>query len=119
MEMESEQLEYTPTTFDLETQSKNLQILKTIIPYLSGERQKNFAVMVKCLELKNVIDMFHEPPPSMCMCSSVDPSEMTMQLFCDIKKFCTPTEQDSIDMLLTALQMFSSYDGLFHEPAAT
>ena len=45
--MEQESNEYTPTAFDLETQSKNLQILKTFIPYLAPSRQKSFAVMVK------------------------------------------------------------------------
>ena len=29
--MEQEELEYTPTTFDIETQSKSLQILKTFL----------------------------------------------------------------------------------------
>lgn len=114
--MEQEQFEYTPTTFDIETQSRNLQILKTFIPYLNGPRQKSFAVIIKCMELRNVIHVFDEPPVSMCMCSSDDPSEMTMSLLNDIKKFCTPSEQDSIDMMLTAFQMFSSYDMLSHAP---
>lgn len=115
--MEQEQLEYTPTTFDIETQSRNIQILKTVIPYINGPRQKNFAIIVKCLELKNVIDIFDEPPVSMSMCSSDNPGEMPLQLLNDIRKFCTPSEQDSIDMMLNAFQMFSSYDMIFNTPA--
>lgn len=115
--MEQEQFEYTPTTFDIETQSRDIQIMKTVIPYLNSSKQKNFAVIVKCLELKNVMKIFNESPISMSMCSSDDPSEMTMQLLNDVKKFCTPAEQDSIDMMLNAFQMFSSYDTLFHAPA--
>lgn len=112
--MEQEEMEYTPTTFDIETQSKNIQILKTIIPYVEGNNQKNFAVLVKFLELKNVISIFNEPPASLCMCSSDDPSEKKFRLLNDIKKFCSPAEQDSIDMMLTAFQMFSSYDVMFN-----
>lgn len=116
--MEQEQNEYTPTTFDIETQSKNIQILKTVIPYMDGPRQRTFAMMVKFLELRNVASMFNEKPVSLSMCSTDDPSEKRMQLLNDIKKFCTPAEQDSIDMMLTAFQMFSSYDTIFHAPAA-
>ncbi len=114
--MEQEQSEYTPTTFDVETQSRNIQILKSIIPYIEGPRQRNFAMMVKFLELRNVASLFNEQPVSLSMCSTDDPSEKRVHLLNDIKKFCTPAEQDSIDMMLTALQMFTSYDTFFHTP---
>ena len=114
--MEQEQLEYTPTTFDIETQSRNIQILKTVIPYVNSSSQKNFALMVKFLELRNVASLFNEEPVSLSMCSTDDPSEKRMQLLNDIKKFCTPAEQDSIDMMLTAFKMFSSYVMFMHTP---
>ena len=114
--MEQEQSEYTPTAFDVETQSINIQILKSIIPYIEGPRQRNFAMMVKFLELRNVASLFNEQPVSLSMCSTDDPSEKRVHLLNDIKKFCTPAEQDSIDMMLTALQMFTSYDTFFHTP---
>lgn len=116
--MEQEEQEYTPTTFDIETQSRNIQMLKTVIPYLSSARQKNFALLVKFLEFKNVASLFREESPSLSMCSAEDPQERRLQLFHDIRKFCTPAEQDSIDMILTAFQMFSSYDTIFHAPSA-
>lgn len=115
--MEQEQCTYTPTTFDMETQSRSIQILKTIVPYMDGKKQKNFALMIKFLELKNVAALFNTRSVSLRMCSSEDPSEMRLQLLNDIKKFCTPSEQDSIDMMLTAFQMFSSYDMFMHTPS--
>ena len=105
--MEQETNEFTPTAFDLETQSKNLQILKTFIPYLNPARQKSFAVMVKFLELRNVMSIFEKPPASMSICSSDDPAERNVQLLNDLKKFCSPSEQESIDMLLGAFSTFS------------
>lgn len=114
--MDQEQYEYTPTTFDIETQSRNIQMLKTVIPYIDGPRQKNFAIMVKFLELRNVASLFQGEPASLSMCSTDDPAEKRMQLLNDLKKFCTPAEQDSIDTMLTAFQMFSSYDTFMHSP---
>lgn len=72
--MDQEQYEYTPTTFDIETQSRNIQMLKTVIPYMDGPRQRNFAMIVKFLELRNVASLFHEAPVSLSMCSTDDPS---------------------------------------------
>ncbi len=102
--------EFTPTAFDLETQNRNIQILKTVIPYLSPSRQKNFAVMVKFLELRNAVSIFESPPASMSICSSDDPGERNIALLNDLKKFCTPAQQESIDMLLGAFSMFSFGD---------
>lgn len=116
--MEQEQNEYTPTAFDIETQSRNIQMLKTVIPYIDTSRQKTFALMVKFLELRNVASLFNENPVSLSMCSTDDPAEKRMQLLNDIKKFCTPTERDSIDTMLTAFQMFSSYDTFMHTPVS-
>ena len=116
--MEQEQNEYTPTASDIETQSRNIQMLKTIVPYMDSARQKGFALMIKFLELRNVAAMFQDAPVSLSMCSTDDPSEKRMQLLNDIKRFCTPAEQDSIDMMLTAFQMFSSYDMFMHAPTA-
>ena len=56
--MEQEQNEYTPTAFDIETQSRNIQMLKTIVPYMDSARQKGFALMIKFLELRNVAAIF-------------------------------------------------------------
>ena len=114
--MDQEQSEYTPTAFDIETQSRSIQMLKTVIPYIDGARQRNFALLVKFLELRNVASLFQNETASISMCSTEDPSERRMQLLNDIKKFCTPTEQDSIDTMLTAFQMFSSYDAFMRAP---
>lgn len=114
--MEQEQSEYTPTAFDLETQSRNIQMLKTVIPYINGSRQKTFAILIKFLELQNVASLFGSETSSLSICSAEDPTERRMQLLNDLKKFCTPTERDSIDMMMTAFQMFSSYDMFMHAP---
>lgn len=111
-----QEMEFIPTTFDMETQSKNIQILKTIIPYMNGDNQKGIVFMVKYLELMHVMTMFNGESASLSMCSSDDPSENTMMLLNDLRKFCSQQEQDSIDMMLGAFQMLSTYDIFAHAP---
>ena len=42
-----------------------VQILKTVIPYMDGSRQRTFALMVKFLELRNVASLFNAQPVSL------------------------------------------------------
>ena len=50
--------ELKPTLFDEQLQSKELQILKTSIPYLQEPQQKNLAIFAKILELQKTIHIF-------------------------------------------------------------
>lgn len=39
--------EYKPTFFDSQLQNHQLQIMKTMIPYLSASQQRPFALLIK------------------------------------------------------------------------
>ena len=44
--------DYKPTFFDSQLQSHQLQIMKTMIPYLSAGQQRPFALLIKYMELQ-------------------------------------------------------------------
>ena len=44
--------EYKPTFFDSQLQNHQLQIMKTMIPYLSAGQQRPFALLIKYMELQ-------------------------------------------------------------------
>ena len=48
---------YIPTAFDEKIQSKDLQILKTALPYMKGSRQKEILTLIKSMELKKSIEL--------------------------------------------------------------
>ena len=43
------------TPFDNMTQTRELQMLKTAIPYMKGDQKKQFAILIKYMELQNTI----------------------------------------------------------------
>lgn len=108
--MENETM-FTP--FDQEVQTRELQIFKTMIPYLMPGQQRMFALMVKFMELQKTAALFNGNAPSMQVCSATDPQERMTQMLADIRNYCTPKEQENIDMALNLIQMLSTYEVLF------
>ena len=50
--------EYKPTFFDSQLQTHQLQIMKTMIPYLSAGQQRPFALLIKYMELQKQPSFF-------------------------------------------------------------
>ena len=101
---------YIPTAFDEKTQNKDLQILKTALPYLNGPRQKGILTLIKTMELKKSIDLIDSDDTSLSICSTDNPMENTLNMLSDIRKFCNEREQEHIDMMLNVFSMFSTYE---------
>ena len=64
---------YIPTAFDEKTQNKDLQILKTALPYMRGPRQKEILTLIKAIELKKSFDLINSDDTSLSICSSENP----------------------------------------------
>lgn len=101
---------YIPTAFDEKIQSKNLQILKTALPYMNGPRQKEILTLIKSMELRRSIELINSDDTSLSICSSDNPMENTLNMLNDIRKFCSDREQEQIDLMVNMFSMFSTYE---------
>ena len=53
--------EATPLTpFDTMTQTREIQMLKTVIPYMKSSQKKQFAILIKYMELQNTLHIFSQ-----------------------------------------------------------
>lgn len=104
---------YIPTAFDEKIQNKDLQILKTALPYMRGSRQKEILTLIKAIELKKSIDLIDSDDTSLSICSGETPMENTLHMLGDIRQFCSEKEQENIDMILNIFSMFSTYETMF------
>lgn len=104
---------YIPTAFDEKIQNRELQILKTALPYLKGPRQKEILTLIKSMELKKSIDLIDSDDTSLSICSAENPMENTLNMLSDIRKFCSEKEQEHIDLMLNLFSMFSTYETMF------
>ena len=104
---------YIPTAFDEKIQNKDLQILKTALPYMKGPRQKEILTLIKSMELRKSIELIDSDDTSLSICSTDNPMENTLNMLNDIRKFCSEKEQEHIDMILNLFSMFTTYETMF------
>lgn len=102
------------TTLDALIQDRQLQMMKAAIPYINNSNQKTMAFLIKFLELQRTIHIFDSPNASMQICSVQEDEEpLPLQMLNALREFCTEKEQETLDLLMNYLQMFSAYETLF------
>ena len=91
---------------------KEINILKTMLPYLNSTSQKNISMIISYLQMQRTMEYFENPENTMQLCA-MERQDHTADMLNAVKKYCTPREQQQIDQMLNALQMISTYDILF------
>ena len=108
-------MENTPfTPFDYMTQTKELQMLKTMLPYMKEAQKKQFAILIKYMELQNTIQVFSQEDKVMSMCSVNEDNKNLMGMLQDLRQFCSPKEQETLDMLTNMFSMMETYETMFN-----
>ena len=108
-------MENTPfTPFDYMTQTKELQMLKTMLPYMKEAQKKRFAILIKYMELQNTIQVFSQEDKVMSMCSANEESNNLVGMLQDLRQFCSPKEQETLDILTTMFSMMETYETIFN-----
>lgn len=108
-------MENTPfTPFDHMTQTRELQMLKTMLPYMRESQKKQFAVLIKYMELQNTVQVFSQEDKVLSMCSVDEGKKTTLALLNDLRQFCTEKEQESLDMFVNLFSMIETYETIFN-----
>ena len=88
------------TPFDYMTQTRELQMLKTMLPYMKDAQKKQFAILIKYMELQNTVQVFSQ-------------EDKVMSMLNDLRNFCSAKEQETIDMLINMFSMLETYETIF------
>ena len=94
------------TPFDEITQTKELQMLKTIVPYLSKDKQRPLVMMISCMAMVNSMKVLSETP-ALSVAETETPSDRRIAMLNALKKYFSPSEQETIDNILN---LFSILD---------
>lgn len=105
-----EQNMFTP--FDEMVQTKELQMLKTLIPYLPSQKQKQIIYLINYLQFKNAMQVIENPPASLCAAEVGSGNETLTAVLNALKKYCSPKEQETIDTITNLLCIVENYDTL-------
>ena len=103
----------TLSLYDNRLQSKEINILKTILPYLNSTSQKNISMIISYMQLQKTMEFFENPENTMQIVA-MEKKDNAADILNAIRVHCNQREQQQIDHLLNALQMVSTYDILFN-----
>lgn len=113
-----EEQEQTLPVLDTLIQSRELQMMKTVIPYIEPQQQKMFSMIIKLMELQKTMQLFDSEDQletaQLRICSAENTSERMFQMLNALRKYCTPKEQENIDLFINFFDMFSSCETLFN-----
>lgn len=88
------------TEFDRMISNRQIDMLKTAIPFMPRNRQRILSMLVKLTELKNTIRYYDQRDVSaMEACSSDAPSNALPELLEALKVYCTEAEREQLDFI--------------------
>lgn len=95
------------TPFDEITQTKELQMLKTIVPYLSKDKQRPLVMMISCMAMVNSMKVLSETP-ALSVAETETLSDRRIAMLNALKKYFSPSEQETIDNILNVFSILDN-----------
>ena len=101
-------LYFEPTVFDTLTQSREIQMLKTAVPYMKQSQKKQFALLIKFMELQKAVQLFGSGGNNtLATCEIPQEENNSLNMLNDIRKYATPKEQEMIDTFTNLFSMIA------------
>lgn len=98
-----------PTIFDTLTQSREIQMLKTAVPYIKQSQKRQFAILIKYLELQRAMHVFTPGTAALSACEIPAEQNNSLNMLTEMRKYATPKEQDLIDNFTSLISMMTLY----------
>ena len=95
------------TPFDEVTQTKELQMLKTMIPYMSKPTQQQMTMMVHYISLMNSMKIISQAP-ALSDAETESPADRRLTMLNALKKYCSKNEQETIDNMLNIFSILEN-----------
>lgn len=92
--------------------TKNIQILKSIVPFLDYSARRQTAFLIQMLEFRQMQNVFSTRESSMAACAIPETPDRRSAMLGAIRQFCTPKEQETIDTILNLFFVMDNYDAI-------
>ncbi len=94
-----------PSALDTLVQSREIQMLKSIVPYLERSKQRMVCLAIYLAELQKTIRLIDTDSgmqaAQLHISENESPAERTRMMLNAVREYCSPREQESIDLLLS------------------
>ena len=100
------------TPFDRLISSKDLQLMKLIIPYTPPANQHMLAILVKFLELNRTIKIFHQSRQNIHTQTFEKSFSSPLDIVDEIRPYLSEAERTSIDSILNVFNMMQMLEAM-------
>jgi len=98
------------TEYDGLVQSRELQMLKSMLPFLNVKNQMPLAILIESIQFRNTIKMFQNNSNVLSACSITNETDRRNAMLQTIRKYCTQKERETIDTILNIMCVIENYD---------
>lgn len=105
-----EQEQTALTEYDGLIQTRELQMLKTMLPFVSVQHQMPLAILIQSMEFKNTIQMFQNNANALTACALPKDSDKKSAMIQSLKRFCTPKERETLDNIMNIMYIMENYE---------
>ena len=93
--------------YDEIVHSKDIQMLKSILPIMDRPQQMTLAILIQTMEFKNTLQLFRQKESPLSACDIHNESARMQILIQALQKNLPPEEQESIQNMINMFQMMS------------
>lgn len=98
------------TEYDELVQTRELQMLKSMLPFVQTNSQMPLAILIQSIEFRNTVRMFQNNANVLSACSVNNEPDRRNAMLQTLRRFCTPKERETIDTLLNIMCVMENYD---------
>lgn len=94
--------------------AQNLQMIKAAVSYLPSQNQKLISVLLKLIEIRNLLHFYDTHSGMMRTCSTASSPPGVLDMLTDMRTYCEGSEQAMIDQwiqLLSVMELSSMMSG--------
>lgn len=101
------------TEYDELVQTRELQMLKSMLPFMGLKNQLPIALLIQTMEFQNTMKTFQNNGNALSACAVENETDRRSAMLQILRKFCTPKERETIDTMLNIMCVMENYDNSF------
>lgn len=98
------------TEYDGLVQTRELQMMKSMLPFVNVRSQMPLAILIQSMEFRNTVRMFQNNANALSACTINNEPDKRNAMVQTLRKFCTPKERETIDNILNMMCLIENYD---------
>ena len=98
------------TEYDQLVQTRELQMLKAMLPFVHTRSQMPLAMLIQSIQFRQTMKIFQENANALSAFSINNETDRRNAMLQTLKRFCTPKERETIDTIFNIMCVMGNYE---------